>query len=76
MNLRRRLVGEIARGLQPLAKRGDPKVEVTFELDANGILSVRAQDKVTGAKAETQIKADKGRLTDEQVEKMIAEAEK
>jgi L1 cell adhesion molecule like protein len=58
------------------AKRGDPKVEVTFELDANGILSVRAQDKVTGAKAETQIKADKGRLTDEQVEKMIAEAEK
>jgi L1 cell adhesion molecule like protein len=58
------------------AKRGEPKVEVTFSLDANGILSVTAMDKVTGANANANIKADRGRLTDEQVERMIADAEK
>jgi L1 cell adhesion molecule like protein len=58
------------------ARRGEPKVEVTFSLDANGILSVSARDKVTGASANAEIKADKGRLTDEEVEKMINDAEK
>ena len=58
------------------AKKGEPKVEVTFELDANGILHVSARDKVTGAAANARIKADKGRLTDEDVERMIADAEK
>lgn len=58
------------------ARRGEPKVEVTFSLDANGILSVTAQDKVTGAEAKAEIKADRGRLTDEEVERMIADAEK
>ena len=58
------------------AKRGEPKVEVTFSLDANGILSVTAQDKVTGAVANAEIKADRGRLTDEDIERMIADAER
>lgn len=58
------------------AKRGEPKVEVTFQLDANGILSVSAMDKVTGANAQASIKADRGRLTDEDIEKMVADAEK
>lgn len=58
------------------AKRGEPKVEVTFSLDANGILSVTAQDKVTGAVANAEIKADRGRLTDEDIDRMIADAER
>jgi heat shock protein 1/8 len=58
------------------AKRGEPKVEVTFSLDANGILSVTAMDKVTGAQAKADIKADRGRLTDTDIERMIADAEK
>ena len=58
------------------ARRGEPKVDVTFHLDANGILSVSATDKVTGAKANARIKADRGRLTDEDIERMIADAER
>eukprot|EP01039_Chlorochromonas_danica_P000746 gene746-810_t len=58
------------------AKRGEPKVEVTFALDANGILSVTAMDKVTGAQAKADIKADRGRLTDGDIERMIADAER
>jgi L1 cell adhesion molecule like protein len=58
------------------AKRGEPKVEVTFSLDANGILSVTAADKVTGAQANAEIRADKGRLTDADIERMIADAER
>jgi len=58
------------------AKRGEPKVEVTFALDANGILSVTAMDKVTGAQANSQIKADRGRLTDADIERMVADAER
>lgn len=58
------------------AKRGEPKVEVTFALDANGILSVTACDKVTGAQAKADIKADRGRLTDADIERMIADAER
>jgi heat shock 70kDa protein 1/2/6/8 len=58
------------------AKRGEPKVEVTFALDANGILSVTAMDKVTGAQAKADIKADRGRLTDSDIERMIADAER
>lgn len=58
------------------ARRGEPKVEVTFQMDANGILHVGARDKVTGAKASAQIKADRGRLTEEDIERMIADAER
>ena len=58
------------------AKAGTPQVEVTFALDANGILNVSARDKVTNAYAKAEIKADKGRLTDEQIEAMCLEAER
>ena len=58
------------------AKAGVPQVEVTFALDANGILNVSARDKVTNAYAKAEIKADKGRLTDEQIEAMCLEAER
>lgn len=58
------------------AKRGEPKVEVTFSLDANGILSVTAMDKVTNAVANAEIKADRGRLTDADIERMISDAER
>jgi len=58
------------------AKRGEPKVEVTFSLDSNGILAVTACDKVTGASANAEIKADRGRLTDSDIERMIADAER
>ena len=51
-------------------------MEVTFSLDANGILSVTATDKVTGAQAKADIKADRGRLTDSDIERMIADAER
>lgn len=58
------------------AKRGEPKVEVTFSLDSNGILAVTAMDKVTGASAKADIKADRGRLTDVDIERMISDAER
>ena len=57
------------------ARAGEPKVDVTFALDANGILNVSARDQVTNAEARAQIKAEKGRLTAEDIDKMIADAE-
>jgi heat shock protein 1/8 len=58
------------------AKKGEPKVDVTFVLDANGILSVSAKDQVTNAEASCVIKNEKGRLGDADVARMIADAEK
>ncbi|TDH66286.1 hypothetical protein CCR75_001741 [Bremia lactucae] len=58
------------------AKRGEPQVEVTFEIDANGILNVSARDKKTGAKAETTISNNRGRLSQEDIDRMVAEADK
>jgi L1 cell adhesion molecule like protein len=49
---------------------------VTFGLDANGILNVSARDQVTGAEAKATIKAEKGRLTADDIEKMITDAER
>merc|ERR1719163_2431857 len=59
----------------PPAPRGQPQIEVTFEIDSNGILSVGAEDKGTGASEKITITNDKGRLTEEEIEKMIREAE-
>lgn len=60
----------------PPAQRGVPQIEVTFEIDENSILTVSGVEKGTG-KAETiSITNDKGRLTKEEIEKMIADAEK
>merc|ERR1711953_1167525 len=62
-------------GLPP-APRGVPQIEVTFEIDANGILQVSAQDKGTGNKEKITITNDQNRLTPEDIEQMIADAEK
>lgn len=58
----------------PPAKRGVPQIEVTFEIDANGILNVSAQDKATGKKNQITITNDIGRLSPEEIEKMVNEA--
>jgi len=60
----------------PPAPRGVPQIEVTFDIDANGILNVSAEDKSTGNKNKITITNDKGRLTKDQIEKMVEEAEK
>jgi L1 cell adhesion molecule like protein len=57
------------------AKRGEPQVEVTFEIDANGILNVSAKDKKTGAMANTTISNNQGRLSQDDIERMVSEAE-
>jgi len=59
----------------PPAPRGTPQIEVTFEVDANGILNVAAEDKGTGKKEKITIKAEKGRLSDEEIQRMVQEAE-
>jgi len=61
-------------GIAP-APRGQPQIEVTFEIDANGILNVKAEDKATNKSEEITIKNDSSRLTEEEIEKMIKEAE-
>ncbi|RYO75931.1 hypothetical protein DL766_009658 [Monosporascus sp. MC13-8B] len=60
----------------PPAPRGVPQIEVSFELDANGILKVSAHDKGTGKTESITITNDKGRLTQEEIDRMVAEAEK
>jgi len=60
----------------PPAPRGVPQIEVTFDIDANGILNVSAEDKTTGNKNKITITNDKGRLSKDQIEKMVQEAEK
>jgi len=60
----------------PPAPRGVPQIEVTFDLDANGILNVTAEDKKTGHKNKITITNDSGRLSKDEIEKMAADAEK
>lgn len=60
----------------PPAPRGVPQIEVTFEIDANGILQVSAEDKGTGNKEKITITNDQNRLTPEDIERMIRDAEK
>ena len=62
-------------GIAP-APRGVPKIEVSFELDANGILNVTAKDSATSKENKITITNDKGRLSKEDIEKMINDAEK
>jgi endoplasmic reticulum chaperone BiP len=59
----------------PPAPRGVPQIEVTFEVDANGILQVSAEDKGTGKAEKITITAEKGRLSEEEIERMVKEAE-
>lgn len=59
----------------PPAPRGVPQIEVSFEIDANGILQVSAADKGTGKSEKITITADKGRLSQVEIERMVREAE-
>jgi len=60
----------------PPAPRGVPQIEVSFDMDANGIMKVEASDKGSGKKENITITNDKGRLSSEDIEKMVEEAEK
>ena len=60
----------------PPAPRGVPQVEVTFDINADGILNVNALDKTSGKSEKITITNDKGRLSAEDIEKMVADAEK
>lgn len=60
----------------PPAPRGVPQIEVTFDVDANGIINVSAVEKGTGKTNKITITNDKGRLSKEDIERMLAEAEK
>merc|ERR1711898_47892 len=59
----------------PPAPRGQPQIEVTFEVDANGILNVAAEDKGTGKSEKITITQEKGRLSQEEIDRMVQEAE-
>ncbi|KAL2249079.1 luminal-binding protein 5-like [Sesamum indicum] len=70
-----RLLGKFdLTGIAP-APRGTPQIEVTFEVDANGILNVKAEDKASGRSEKITITNDKGRLSQEEIERMVKEAE-
>jgi len=59
----------------PPAPRGTPQIEVTFDMDANGILTVSAEEKGTGKTQNIKITNDKGRLSQEEIDRMVNEAE-
>ena len=61
--------------LIPQLHRGTPQIEVTFEVDANGILNVKAEDKASGKSEKITITNDKGRLSQEEIDRMVREAE-
>ncbi|CAK5088599.1 unnamed protein product [Meloidogyne enterolobii] len=70
------LLGKFELSGIPPAPRGVPQIEVTFDIDANGILNVSAQNKSTGKQNKITITNDKGRLYKDEIERMIQEAEK
>eukprot|EP01064_Diplonema_japonicum_P008926 TRINITY_DN163_c0_g1_i4.p1 TRINITY_DN163_c0_g1~~TRINITY_DN163_c0_g1_i4.p1 ORF type:complete len:681 (+),score=294.13 TRINITY_DN163_c0_g1_i4:70-2043(+) len=70
-----RLLGKFELSGIPPAPRGVPQIEVSFDVDANGILTVGAEDKGSGSKEAITITNDKGRLSEEEIEKMVREAE-
>ena len=69
-----KLLGEFNLEGIPASPRGMPQIEVTFDIDANGILHVGAKDKATGKQQTIQVKANSG-LSDEEVDKMVRDAE-
>ncbi|XP_028109677.1 heat shock 70 kDa protein-like [Camellia sinensis] len=66
---------QVYEGIPP-APRGVPQINVSFDIDANGILNVTAEDKTAGVKNKITITNDKGRLSKEDIEKMVKDAEK
>ncbi|CEL58561.1 78 kDa glucose-regulated protein homolog OS=Aspergillus kawachii GN=bipA PE=3 SV=1 [Rhizoctonia solani AG-1 IB] len=69
------LLGKFELSGIPPAQRGVPQIEVTFEIDANGILKVGAADKGTGKSESITITNEKGRLSQEEIDRMVREAE-
>ncbi|KAF5352939.1 hypothetical protein D9758_007870 [Tetrapyrgos nigripes] len=69
------LLGKFELSGIPPAPRGVPQIEVTFEIDANGIMKVAAADKGTGKSESITITNEKGRLSQEEIDRMVAEAE-
>jgi heat shock protein 5 len=70
-----RLLGQFEMQGIPPAPRGVPQIEVSFDVDANGILSISAHDKGTGKVESLTITSEKGRLSEEEIERMVKEAE-
>eukprot|EP01094_Clydonella_sp_ATCC50884_P000001 TRINITY_DN0_c0_g1_i1.p1 TRINITY_DN0_c0_g1~~TRINITY_DN0_c0_g1_i1.p1 ORF type:complete len:661 (-),score=362.44 TRINITY_DN0_c0_g1_i1:64-2046(-) len=69
------LLGQFELSGIPPAARGVPQIEVTFEVDVDGILNVAAEDKATGTREQITITSDKDRLSQEDIERMVQEAE-
>ena len=70
-----RILGKFELSGIPPAPRGVPQIEVKFDVDANGILQVSAYDKASGKAEQITITNDQGRLTDDEIERMIKDAE-
>uniref|UniRef100_A0A8C5QHD2 Heat shock protein 70 n=1 Tax=Leptobrachium leishanense TaxID=445787 RepID=A0A8C5QHD2_9ANUR len=70
------LLGKFELSGIPPAPRGVPQIEVTYDIDANGILNVSAVDKSSGKQNKITITNDKGRLSKEEIEKMVQEADR
>ena len=71
-----RLLGKFDLQDIPPAPRGVPQIEVIFEVDSNGILKVSAEDKGTGKSQSVTITNDRGRLSQDEIDRLVAEAEK
>jgi L1 cell adhesion molecule like protein len=69
------LLGKFELSGIPPAPRGVPQIEVTYDIDANGILNVSAMDKTSGKTNQITITNDKGRLSKDEIERMVQEAE-
>mmetsp|Transcript_18189 Transcript_18189/g.58583 ORF Transcript_18189/g.58583 Transcript_18189/m.58583 type:complete len:653 (+) Transcript_18189:66-2024(+) len=69
------ILGKFDLNAIPPMPRGMPQIEVTFNVDANGILTVSALEKSSGKKQDITIRAEKGRLSDEEIERMVKEEE-
>merc|ERR1711959_616086 len=70
------LLGKFNLDRIPPMPRGVPQIEVTYDIDANGILNVSSVEKSTGTENKITITNDKGRLSEDEIEKMVEEAEK
>ena len=70
------LLGKFELAGIPPAPRGVPQILVTFDIDANGILNVSAEDKTSGKRSKITINNDKGRLSKEEIERLVGEAER
>ena len=69
-----KVLGEFELGGIPMAPRGHPQIEVTFDIDANGIMNVSAKDKASGKVSSVVIKSSGG-LSDSDIDRMVKEAE-